>query len=90
MIKVRNVGTRPGSYRSDPMIDRWRDYNGIQGRVQCCVYGCHAWATDGAHVTIERRGQKQYIVPMCHKHNTQFGEELWVREEAHPARLTDL
>lgn len=90
MIKVRNVGTRPGSYRSDPMIDRWRDYNGIQGGVQCCVYGCHAWATDGAHVTVEGRGQKQFIVPMCHKHNTQFGEEMWVREEALPARLTDL
>lgn len=29
-------------------------------------------------------------VRMCHKHNTQFGEELLVREEALPARLADL
>ena len=78
MIKVRNVGTRPSSYRSDPMIDRWRDYNGIKGGVRGCVYDCHAWATDGAHVTIEGRGKKQYIVPMCHKHNMQFGEEMLV------------
>lgn len=90
MIQVRNVGTDPRTYRSGSMIDGWRSKNHLIGGVKCCVRDCHAWAADGAHVIIEGRGQKRYIVPMCHKHNMQRGELLWVRDEALPVRLTSI
>lgn len=90
MMLVINIGTRPDSYRSNAMIDKWREYNSVSGGVHCCVHGCHAWATDGAHVTVAGRGRRQYIVPMCHKHNCQFGETMFVRDEASPAPLTSL
>lgn len=89
MIQVTNVGTDPRTYRSKPMIDGWREKRDIDGGVKCCVYGCRAWATDGAHVTIGR-GSKVYIVPMCHKHNCQFGQTLFVRKDALPVRLTSI
>lgn len=89
MIQVTNVGTDPRTYRAEAMIDGWRECRGIEGRVKCCVRDCHAWATDGAHVRIGN-GTKIHIVPMCHKHNCQFGEKLWVRDEALPVRLTSI
>lgn len=90
MIQVTNIGTNPNTYRSAAMLNCWREYHGIVGGVECCVLDCHAWAKDGAHVTIGR-GTKVYIVPMCHKHNCQFGKTLWVREkDANPVRLTSL
>jgi len=89
MIQVTNVGTDPRTYRSGAMIDGWKEKRGIEGGVSCCVHGCHAWATDGAHVTVGS-GTKIYIVPMCHKHNCQYGQTLWVRDEALPVRLTSI
>ena len=45
----------------------------------CHKVGCLAKATDGAHVQLSNSSnRKWYIVPLCHKCNCQFGEELTV------------
>jgi hypothetical protein len=87
--QVTNIGTDPRTYRSEPMIDLWKDARGVSGPVKCCVRGCDKWATDGAHVRVGS-GTKIRIVPMCHEHNMQKGRTLWVRDEAQPVLLTSL
>lgn len=46
----------------------------------CHVLGCPTIATDGAHVKLvdEEGNDAWYIVPLCHRHNCQFGKELLV------------
>ena len=89
MKQVRNIGTDPRTYRSEPMIEKWKEARCVKGRVKCCVRGCDKWATDGAHVRVGS-GTKTRIVPMCHEHNMQKGQTLWVRDEAQPVLLTSL
>lgn len=45
---------------------------------QCHVVGCNSRATDGAHVKLDVYSNNWYIVPMCHRHNCQFGDLLLV------------
>ena len=51
--------------------------NSHSTRTQCCVVGCSAKATDGAHVQIKdgRCGDEWYIVPFCKYHNNPHNEE---------------
>lgn len=44
---------------------------------KCSVAGCEANATDGAHmINSETGSMEEWIVPTCHFHNEQEGEDL--------------
>lgn len=63
----------------------WKRMTGNIFAGQCCVSGCCAPATDGAHVILHNSGsRKQYIAPMCHAHNMTEHTPLYVYTELVP------
>lgn len=73
--KVRNLqeGSRPGNW-----IRYWEDATG-QKAGTCHYCGCTDKATDGSHVQLaDSMNRKWYIVPLCHRHNCQYGQTFWV------------
>lgn len=79
MYKVKNLkeGSRPGNW-----LKFWKDALDMDedAKVVCHYYGCKEYATDGAHVILAdpNASKEWYIVPLCHKHNCQFGQEFYV------------
>ena len=74
MINVQCMRGTSDSTRSDAWLSLWKEANGYNpsDTVHCCVQGCPHRATDGAHVIKEYTGRRQFIVPMCHAHNTTY------------------
>ena len=61
-------------------IVHWSKYAGSEA-THCSVDGCDEDATDGAHVSLPKADDALHrvgvwIAPMCHEHNTQFGQRL--------------
>lgn len=47
---------------------------------KCSVMGCNADATDGGHVKfLAGTDESQYIVPLCKRHNLDFGAEFDIK-----------
>jgi hypothetical protein len=66
-------GDREGNW-----IRYWERATGKKANY-CHKFGCLTKATDGAHVQLSNSyNRKWYVVPLCHKCNCQFGEELRV------------
>ena len=79
--KVKNLkeGSRPHPKGYKSWIDYWEEMTG-RSAVYCHEVNCFSKATDGAHVQLssDYNDDSWYIVPLCHAHNTQFGETLSV------------
>ena len=74
LYKVLNLHeNRPGNW-----IRYWENATN-QKAGTCHCWQCSEKATDGAHVKlVDSDDGRWYIVPMCHRHNCQFGATLWV------------
>ena len=84
MITVKNIhGT---GENSGDWLKRWKMKNGYNSSsaIRCCVCGCGHTATDGAHVIVDGRGMRQFIVPMCHSHNLTYDVGLRAYDWSNP------
>lgn len=73
--KVKNLkeGSRDGNW-----LQYWEKATGLKASL-CKNLFCKEKATDGSHVQLANStNRKWYIVPLCHRCNCQFGEELTV------------
>lgn len=74
-FRVQNLreGDREGNW-----IRYWRSATGMP-TIFCHKVDCTCIATDGAHIQlVNNEDHHWYIVPLCHKCNCQFGEEMEV------------
>ncbi len=76
-IKNLRAGSRPHPSGYSSWIDYWEKKAGKLAGY-CHETGCMCTAEEGAHVQLasEYNNDSWYIVPLCHKHNTQFGGTL--------------
>lgn len=80
-MKVKNLnGTSDAKLPSG--CESWKDFysqrRGIWPTSCACLF-CSNTATVGAHVKkVGANDDSWYIVPLCHYHNNQFGQELEV------------
>lgn len=89
-MKVKNIrgtGDSSGSW-----LVKWKAANGYSPSdpIPCAVRGCTDRATDGAHVIKSYTGLQQFIVPMCHSHNLQYGKEFEICDWVNPIHVGDL
>ena len=49
----------------------WQKYSSVQWPAKCRVLGCGSPARVGGHVFVrgDRSNERQWILPMCHRHN---------------------
>ena len=83
---VRNIRGTSDSRRNTAWLNMWKDANGIpySKNIPCTVFGCSETATVGAHVIKEYTGMRQYIVPMCQRHNLMYDQELRINAHIKP------
>jgi hypothetical protein len=70
-------------------LKHWENYAGRETPF-CAEKICSEVATDGAHVQKESENDSHwYIIPLCHKHNTQAKKELEITDYTKLVRATD-
>lgn len=76
---VRNLreGSRPAPAGYSSWLNYWEEQT-RQTAGYCHKNDCLNWATDGAHVQLVDGGNEWYIVPLCHRCNTNYGASFWV------------
>ncbi|MBQ3383058.1 MAG: hypothetical protein IJG54_07005 [Bacteroidales bacterium] len=76
---VRNLreGGRPAPTGYSSWLDYWEKKTGLKAN-KCHYSGCSNVATDGAHVQLVYGSDEWYIVPLCHRCNTQYGACFYV------------
>lgn len=75
IYKVKNLkeGSRDGNW-----LQYWEEATGLKANL-CKNLFCNEKATDGSHVQLANStNRKWYIIPLCHRCNCHFGEELTV------------
>ncbi|MEZ8650343.1 hypothetical protein AB6D92_15305 [Vibrio splendidus] len=81
-VKIKNAnGTGNRKCKCDSWLAHWEKYT-KKTALTCCVKGCNAKATVGAHTTRpiaknEDYKTHPYILPMCSSHNGKHGQELY-------------
>ena len=85
-MHVHNIRGTSDSRCGTAWLNIWKNANGIpfSKRINCAVFGCTDTATVGAHVIKEYTGMRQYIVPMCQKHNLTYDRELLINAGIKP------
>lgn len=65
-------------HRLGNWLEFWKNATGIKTPL-CHSLFCSEVATDGAHVQLDDpNNHNWYVVPLCHKHNCQFGAHFYV------------
>jgi len=78
-MKVKNLNGTSDSPKCPcgNWLDHWKKY-AHDKEPFCSVLSCPHEAEDGGHVQKIDDDRTWYIIPLCHKHNMQRGQEIEV------------
>jgi hypothetical protein len=90
-MTVKNLNGTADSKKcpSGSWLQHWKNY-AKDNDPFCAEIICIKKATDGAHVQRQDgKDRRWYIIPLCHEHNTRFGDELEIMDFTELVLATD-
>lgn len=69
-------------------LKHWERYSGRTAGL-CAEHTCKESATVGAHVQKDSGDKSWYVIPLCRKHNNQFGQDLNIMDSTNLVPVTN-